>query len=341
MYLTEKEIGLEFESIEKSVGEVVKYKDEIISAFSNKSRCWFIGCGSSFTLAKSAAAMMLLHCNLDAYAVAAGDMLLHFERYERSLKDSIVVFLSRSGSTSEVIETAKLIKKSTNALSLSVCAKTKSVLDEYCALNIHIPWAFDESVCQTRTVGSLYACTAAITALISGKEDYISKLLSIGSSEEQYKQSILEGVTKAAAADWNHVVVLADSEAAGIMEEGALAYKEICQINSNFYNVLDVRHGPMVMINEKTFVFVMVEKPGKIVNDLISDLKAKGAFCVVCCPECFSFAANVSITAPSKDIIIASLYALYYLQLVSLHKALNLGINPDAPEGLSPWIRIS
>lgn len=341
MYLTEKEIGLEFQSITRSVEAVMEREAEVKSIFSGKRRCWFIGCGSSHTVGKSAASLMLLRSGVDAYAVAAGDLLLRFERYEKVLADSVVVFMSRSGCTSEVLKVAKMIRKSTNACCLSVCARQESALDEFCHLNIHIPWAFDESVCQTKTVGSIYACLAAMTAVICGDGELVERLLTMKGLEDEFRSTIEAAVRKTAGGDWNKVVVLADSEASGIMEEGALAFKEICQVPSNFYNVLDVRHGPMVLIDEKTFVFVLLEEPRKIVTDLIADIKAKGAVCVVSGASEYGSAADSEIKVPAGELEAVCLFSLYFLQLTALQKALELGIDPDRPDGLSPWIEIS
>lgn len=341
MYLTEKEINLEFESIKQSVAETVRHKAALTKAFAGKSRCWFIGCGSSYITAKSAASMMLLSCGIESYAVAAGDMLLHFERYEATLQGSIVVFLSRSGSTSEVIKTAQLIRAQTNADCLSICAKEASQLDEYCSLTVHIPWAFDRSVCQTKTVGSIYASLVALSAIIGGNEGLIEQLLQLPEQESSYKAQIMTAVDRLAGLPWMHVVVLADAETAGIMEEGALAYKEICQINSNFYNVLDVRHGPMVMINEQTFVFVMLEEATKTALDLVADIKAKGAVCVVCGADDYAVSVDAVIKTPARETALSGIYALYFLQWVALRKAEAIGINPDQPDGLRPWIEIA
>lgn len=340
MFLTEKEIDEEFDSIARSVRHVLKQKSQLEETFRGKSKCIFIGCGSSYSVGKSSASLMQLRCNVVSYAIAAGDVLLHFDRYLKLLQDSVIVFLSRSGSTSEVIETAKLIKEKTSAVCISICAKDKSELDDFCSMNICIPWAFDRSVCQTRTVGSLYACVVAMVAVVCGSEQLIEELLALTENANNYKDELLPTIKRVVMRDWNHVVILADCETAGLMEEGSLAFKEICQINSNFYNVLDVRHGPMVMINERTFVFILLDNLGKITTDLILDIKAKGALCVACGPFKTDTVADESVNALYKDPAVYGIFALYFLQITALYKALNLGINPDKPTGLSPWIKL-
>ena len=301
MNITEKEIDQEFESIGRSVRQTLEQRDAIMDVLRGKSRCWFVGCGSSYCLAKSSASLMLLRCGIDSYAVAAGDLMLHFEKYRQLMKDSAVVFLSRSGSTTEVLEAAKLIKSKTNAVCLSLCAKSESELDGFCELNIHLPWAFDESVCQTRTVGSLYASVVAMAAIAGGNSELLSQLQALPDGSEALRKELEAQAKRAADADWDHVVILADSEVSGLMEEGALAYKEICQTNSNFYHVLDVRHGPMVMINSRTFVFALLEDMSRITADLISDVRAKGAFCVVGCPENGGTAEGIILLAMLLD----------------------------------------
>ena len=57
MYNTEKEIRDELNSISKCLQLVCGKEDEILRTFSGARRMWFIGSGSSFCLAKSAAAM--------------------------------------------------------------------------------------------------------------------------------------------------------------------------------------------------------------------------------------------------------------------------------------------
>ena len=103
MYNTEKEIRDELNSISKCLQLVCGKEDEILRTFSGARRMWFIGSGSSFCLAKSAAAMFTMRCDIPSLAVAAGDLLLHTERYLNAVKGSVVVFVSRSGMTSEVL----------------------------------------------------------------------------------------------------------------------------------------------------------------------------------------------------------------------------------------------
>ena len=80
--------------------------------------------------------------------------------------------------------------------------------------------------------------------------------------------------------EFNNGIVLGECEITGLAEEGALAFKEIYQLNSNHYPVLDVRHGPMVKIDSKTLVILTAEERNQHIVNLVKGIEAKSAFCI-------------------------------------------------------------
>lgn len=341
MYNTEKEIRDELNSISKCLQLVCGKEDEILRTFSGARRMWFIGSGSSFCLAKSAAAMFTMRCDIPSLAVAAGDLLLHTERYLNAVKGSVVVFVSRSGMTSEVLRVYDLVAKLEGVSTVSLCANVASTLNDACDLSLCVPWAFDESVCQTRTIGSFFAALAMICALVSRDTRLQEQLKAASRMGGALDERVLPLARQLAEKDWDHVVVLADAEAAGVMEEGALAFKEICCLNSNFYNLLDVRHGPVVMIDERTFVFAFLESAGQTEQALLEDLRKRTGYVVSLGPFAAAEGEDTHFdTGEITDPVAAAIPALYLLQNVALYKALKRGVDPDRPNGLSAWIRL-
>lgn len=156
---------------------------------------------------------------------------------------------------------------------------------------------------------------------------------------ERYKQSAKEIAKK----EWNNVVVLADGELEGIAEEGALALTEISLLPTHYYHLLDVRHGPMVLINENTLVVAMLS-PGtsQYQKDLLEDMKAKNVTLVVLGTEQQQYDdADLFVTLPELEHFTAQGIPFIYLpQVIALYKALEQGINPDEPEGLDAWIEL-
>jgi glucosamine--fructose-6-phosphate aminotransferase (isomerizing) len=144
---------------------------------------------------------------------------------------------------------------------------------------------------------------------------------------------------------WTHAVVLADSYMAGLAEEGALAFKEICQLNSNHYHMLDLRHGPMVKINKDTLAVAFISKGDKRLQcDLLNDIRKKGALILAldCSNTGVISAADLTISMPAALCNrTAAMYMLYCIQLIAYYKAIESDINPDQPNGLDPWIKLS
>ena len=303
-----------------------------------------MGCGSSYSLAKSAALQYSQLNGVPAYAIPAGDMLVNFEAYGRMLKDSAVMVLSRSGSTSEAVRAATRCKETYDCKIISVCAKEGSPMEGVADVNLLVPWAFDYSVCQTRTVSNLYICGLMIAAIGACNEKMLEAVAKIPQLAEPFCAEVESVMKRVGELGWEKAVVLADSGIAGLAEEGALAFKEICRRDSNHYHILDVRHGPMVQINSKTLVIALLSCGDySLQADLIRDLKSHSDKLLVLSanPEVKNLTdCTVVLTPDCGSDDACAVYMLYCIQLVTLYHALAIGVNPDAPEGLDAWIKL-
>jgi len=346
MYKTELEIFSQYEALKKTYDYMLEKKDEIkdFLAKTNYKSVTFIGCGSSFSLCKSAEASYKLRSGLPANSIAAGDLLVNFPEYKKLLKDTLLVAPSRSGSTSEVVLSVEKAKEELGVPCISVAAKQETKLGKIADLNIELPWAFDESVCQTRTVTNLYMANLLLIGLMIDDTSLVEELgqaIKAGEEHINCTKEIAREVVD--TKEWQKVVVLADSEIAGIAEEGALAFNEISQIPSNYYHVLDVRHGPMVLVNSKTLALVGCSPYNdSYQKDLIKDLKARGAVVVTVSAKDENFwGSDYNVKIPVyENFAVNGVPFILVPQLLSYFKALKVGVNPDEPTGLDPWIKL-
>jgi len=307
---------------------------------SGKKRFVFLGCGSSFSLARSMSVMTQMHTGLFSVALAAGDLLLHAPRYAGILQDAAVICISRSGHTSEINMALDAIKPFGAAPAAMVCAGG-TPLEERCELTLNMPWAFDESVCQTRTVTNFYFAAAYILARQLANQALLDELTYIAGNCREYLLDVERLARDMAEHPWTHCVVLADAELEGIADEGALAFKEICQLPSNYYHLLDARHGPLVLLGEKNLVLAALGVPHEMEYNLLRDIKNKGAQVVAFSDDCagpdgiiFScFGRPLSHIAKGIPFIILC-------QMISYYKSKVTGANPDKPTGLDPWISL-
>lgn len=348
MYLTENEIFSQYESARKTYNYILSKADLINNLRKNYNykSITFIGCGSGYALCQSAEMSARINIGIPSTALAGGDLLVNMSCFESILKETLLVCPSRSGSTSEVVLSVKEIKSKYSVPCIAICAVENSELSKLADLTLEIPWAFDESVCQTRTVTNLYIANLLLIAIIAENKKLIEEIWEAIKNGDKYIENNLQVLKDISAKDsWNKVVVLADCELQGIAAEGAIAFNEICQLPSNYYHLLDVRHGPMVLIDSKTLVIAACSSSGiEFQKDLIRDIKKLGATIIIVSnsKEYFNDEnVDVNIVIPNYiNMAVTGIPFINIAQIISYYKALNIGINPDFPKGLNPWIKL-
>jgi glucosamine 6-phosphate synthetase-like amidotransferase/phosphosugar isomerase protein len=169
--------------------------------------------------------------------------------------------------------------------------------------------------------------------------DEIRQMIAFGPSYMSNFTDLIKGI---AEKDWNHAVILSDGVVEGISEEGALAFKEICQLPSNHYNLLDSRHGPAVLFNKKTLLIYFLSDPqDELQRNLINEYLRKGCITVAAGTGAEKLDVDLIIPLPSvKHREVLGIPFIFIPQLLSLEKALDTGVDPDNPADLSPWIEL-
>ncbi len=342
MSLTYTEILEQYKSMRQTKIYLNEKMHAIVDLLETEKFSSFIvlGSGSSYCLAKSFARMTYMKTGLPSVAIAAGDMLLHYSRYDQLFDNALILAVSRSGSTSEILLTIELLKNRNKKFTLiSFTCKKDSPLSLLSDLNLDFPWAFDHSICQTRTVSCFYYSFAYIIANITNDMELLADLDYIIDNGDGYIKEIEDILKKVAEKDWSNVVILADSEISGIAEEGALAFKEICQLPSNHYNLLDARHGPVVLFDDKTLIIAALGPSDKYEQDFLNDMTKKTSHIVALTDVEFrNTGVNFILFGRRLNHISKGLPLILICQLVSYHKAIITGVNPDAPDGLDAWV---
>lgn len=345
MFLVEKELRDQFAALDKTFLHIDGRKNELHSFMENVQRICVLGCGSSYCIAKSSALQFSQLTGIASWAVAAGDLLVNFDDYKNLLKGAALLLLSRSGSTSELILAAKKCREFDPDIKIiSICAVDGAPVTEIADLNIEIPWAFDQAVCQTRTVSNLYISALMLAAIKGDHTSLLDSLRNLKQQSSLFTESPETTYDRLAELNWSHAVILADSGVAGLADEGALVFKEICLTRSNFYNVLDVRHGPIVTIGKDTLVVVFVSQGNERLQiELVQTVAEQaGHMLVFSGNRAVPSIPNVTTIAlpGGLDDNVRAVFMLYCIQLLCVKRALFLGQNPDAPAGLDAWIKL-
>lgn len=344
MFLTEIEIADTSKALQKTCAYFNANRDRIDSFFADcaQRKFTFFGCGSSHMLSKGAAELFRSFPETTACAVAAGDYLLDPDFWHSAMKDSILVAISRSGKTTEMVKAIETAKERYGCPVVSISAEAENDLTPMSDLELTLDWCYDKSVCQTRTVTNLYAATLLLGADYSHNSVLERAVNAAADSNKAFQAQQKETLQKLAALPWENAVVLADGPVSGIAEEGALAFTEIAMLTGRYFHLLDYRHGPIVTSDEKTLTIILLRpRETALQGALVRDVMAHGGPVVTLSEHKDNpFGATEHICIQDIESFAAwGIPLIYIAQQTALEKALHLGGNPDAPKGLDAYIK--
>lgn len=207
-----------------------------------------VGCGTSFYMARSVAALREAQGGGETDAFPASEFPSG-RRYDR------IVAISRSGTTTEVIH---LLERLVGVPRAVVTADAGSPAAELAETSIMLDFADERSVVQTRFATSALALFRAHLG-----ED-------LGPAIEDAERALTE---PSDPTRFEHVVFLGHGWTVGIAEEAALKLREASQTYSEAYPAMEYRHGPVSLAGARSLVWI-VGTPDPTVAD---DVRSTGA----------------------------------------------------------------
>lgn len=127
--------------------------------------------------------------------------------------------------------------------------------------------------------------------------------------------------------------------------EGSLKLKEISYIHSEAYAGGELKHGTIALIEEGTLVICPMTQDNLIEKTIsnIKEVKARGAVVLAITKESSKLvnkAADVVVTVPDVDSLIAPILAVTPLQLFAYYMALQKGCDVDKPRNLAKSVTV-
>lgn len=338
-----REIFTQNESLLKTREQLYLQKDEL-TAFMHQpcENIIFLGCGSGCMLSTGAATMFSIHTNKKAVALAGGAVMMDPDKYKDLFTDALVVITSRSGETSEVVYSLEEMKKLTSFRTLGILSNEECTLRPMMDLSVIIPWTYDRSVCQTRNISNFYYSLTMLLAFYNGDEELAESFSDFFKVQPEYIAKLEEDCKEIAKKEWDNVTVLADGEVCGVANEGGLAFTEISILPGDYYNILDYRHGPIVLVNSRKLMIVLLnQKMDEHQKKMVADLRKRNGFVITL------GLGDREFWGSDYHVCLDNLkrfesWGLPYInlcQVLAFSKAVENGHDPDAPEGLNPFVK--
>ena len=318
----------------------------------------FIGCGSTYYLALSAASFWSKITGLTARAMPASELWLypdcilprkggvgqspvHFTGNER--RPYLLVAISRSGETTETLRAVEVFRKRGAGRCAVVTCYARSTLARGADLLLLTREAEEESVAQTRSFTSMYILLQAIACLVADQPGLGRHLRRAGGNFsrliEEY-QVLVKGLAENDRFD--QLVFLGSGVNYGLACEAMLKMKEMSLTPSEAFHFMEFRHGPKSVVGPDTLLVGLVnESVSTHENRVLAEMRSLGATVLAISESENTVAADYHVSLRSGlDYLASRVLTLPLLQLMACYRSLYKGLNPDRPLNLDAVVRL-
>ena len=285
--------------------------------------------GSSDNAARYAQYAFGLACRLPV-ALAAPSLSTIYGRPPR-VKDALVIGISQSGRSPDVVEVIAAARRS-GAATLALVNDPASPLARAAAEVIPLHAGVERSVAATKTYTTELAAVALVALELGRRRADLSALA--GAPEAMARTLSLEEAAAEAARPFaaaTRAAVLARGVNFPTAHEIALKLKETCLLPAEPFSSADFLHGPIAVAGPG-FPALLVSPPGaaaaRELGGLARKLGARGSHVLSIGPK------GSPLPLPALPEILSPLAAIVPGQLLALALALSRGLDPDRPRGL-------
>lgn len=317
MGLTEQTIFEQFSYWRAAIGPVAAPKDAEIMVF--------IGCGTSYNLALSLAALANA-AGRPAIGVPGAEWLNAPQNFWPNWKKAHVVALSRSGETTETVAAAKATRAAGGFVTGITMEKDSALAKNSDRL---LP-------AETHPAEGIVMTSSASLMLLLGIQLLGYKVpVELVDTAHRLLQRFDEKLPGLIAGR-SHFVFLGAGHLYGVGLEGALKLMEMSQIFTQGFHPLEYRHGPISLVDERTaVVFLHSADRREAEAKLVGELQEKGARVIS-----FGGPGDASFTVECGPALLG-LACLPALQLLGERAAQSRNIDTVAPRHLTKVVTLA
>lgn len=302
-----------------------------------------VASGSSYHCARFAVELVEKISKIESRAIYSNEFLL--KTLIPHDENTLYIFITQSGETSDTIKAAERVKKETGLPTLCITNKVDSTIWKTCDYQVACYAGEEHGIAATKSFTSQMLCLILISLkLVENIEpedvtkSYKESLFHLPAIIEK-AISRREDVKKFAKhlAKENIVILTAEGISYSLAKEGALKIKETSYKNISAAILGEFMHGHVAVLNNRksTLVFISVANPSERavsnLNKIKSDYKPTIAVIGIS-DERIKPDYHINVECENE---IQQLFAnVVTLQLIALETALKLKRNVDHPKGL-------
>ena len=317
---------------EKTIGDIEKAVDYI----KNAKNIYITGSGTSYNSALIAKQILSKYVKIKSEPIISSELQFSPETIE---SDSVLIAISQSGESADVLEAVRIAKKLNckiisivNLLTSSLVRKSDITLGMNCGPEIGV------------------AATKSFTAQLTILYKIVQKLSNnITIDFEKFAESILKiienpvKIQKIAKELKNvsDIYILGRGINYPIAIESALKLKELTYIHAEGIPGGELKHGPLALMDSNVFVIIINPNDSTYADTLTSarEIKARGAK-IIGISDIESDLYDYWIEIPKIKEILYPISEIIPIQLLSYYSALEKDTDPDYPRNLAKSVTV-
>ena len=304
----------------------------------------FTGCGSTYYLSLTAAALVQHLTGIAAQARPASELVLFPELTFPKGKRVILVTISRSGETSETILALQTFRQRVNGNVIAITCNSQSTLAKEADFAFSSDAAQENSIAQTRSFTSMTILVEALAAHLANLDtnDTLNPLPS--TCQRLLDEYHAMAKTLGEADHIQRFFFLGAGYLYGIAAEAMLKMKEMSLAYSEAFHPLEFRHGPMSMVSNQSLVVGLLSKNAyaqeiAVLNQMYG---LGGNILVLVEDDQPKFTKSYHVVRFKSGTPPWAQPVLYLpiLQLIAYYRSLYNNQNPDQPQNLSAVVTL-
>lgn len=331
------EIAEQPEAARRTLDALLPLRTDVRALMGNRKRVLLVARGSSDNAAIYGRYLLETTAGVPA-GLAAPSVATHYGA-RLDLSDTLVVAVSQSGETTEIVQT-QAWAAACGAATVAVTNGAGSTLATEADLALVTQAGPELAVPATKTYLTQLVAMAVLADGLGGNvassltavPDAVSALLSIDVAAAAHALDEAEDV-----------VVSGRGLLMGTALETALKLEETCLQPVRGYSYADLRHGPISVVTSGVLAVLVAAGDGPLAApmvELATDLQSRGARILgIGGTDEFREHCDVHLEAGTLPEIVTPLTAIVPAQLMIERLARDLGLDPDQPRGLAKVTR--
>lgn len=250
-------------------------------------------------------------------------------------KKTLVVAISQSGKSTDLVEFAKAAKAA-GAKLVSITNDASSPLATNADFHISLHAGAEIAVAATKSYSAQLLISYLLVMKWAAKEARVEKLVSEAQSLIKGREAIAKVAQSIDLS--SQLVVLGRGFAYPNAKEAALKIQETCKVNVYGMSTADYLHGPISALNKDSQVILIAPcgMPANSMGDAVEKIRkiTKRIYWIGKGSDFLSGEFSLGGSC-CDDEITSSIVDAIILQELALNLSVTNGLNPDAPAGLS------